>query len=48
VAFVPGAAFFADDARANTLRLSYVTVAPARIEQGVATLGRVLAEALAS
>jgi 2-aminoadipate transaminase len=45
VAYVPGAAFFAGDARANTLRLSFVTVSPARIEQGVAALGRVLAEA---
>ncbi len=48
VAYVPGAAFFAGDARANTLRLSFVTVAPARIEQGVTALGRVLAEALSS
>ena len=46
VAYVPGAAFFAGDARANTLRLSFVTVSPERIEQGVAALGRVLAEAL--
>ena len=48
VAYVPGAAFFAGDARANTLCLSFVTVAPARIEQGVTALGRVLAEALSS
>lgn len=46
VAYVPGAAFFAGDARANTLRLSFVTVTPERIEQGVAALGRVLARAL--
>jgi len=46
VAYVPGAAFFADKGRANTLRLSFVTVSPERIAQGVAALGRVLQEAL--
>jgi 2-aminoadipate transaminase len=46
VAYVPGAAFFAGDARANTLRLSFVTVSPERIGQGVAALGRVLSRAL--
>jgi len=47
VAFVPGAPFFAEGARADCLRLSFVTVPPERIEVGVAALGRVLAEALA-
>jgi 2-aminoadipate transaminase len=46
VAYVPGAAFFAQQPRANTLRLSFVTVAPERIEAGVAALGRVLSDAL--
>jgi 2-aminoadipate transaminase len=46
MAYVPGAAFFAADARANTLRLSFVTVAPAEIERGVRILGQVLVEAL--
>lgn len=46
VAYVPGAAFFAAAPRANTLRLSFVTVSPERIEAGVAILGRVLAQAL--
>ena len=46
VAYVPGAAFYAGAARANTLRLSFVTVSPERIEQGVAALGRVLGQAL--
>lgn len=48
VAYVPGAPFFAaPDARhANTLRLSFVTVPPAQIEAGIATLGRVFAHAL--
>ena len=45
VAFVPGAAFFADAARSNTLRLSFVTVPPARIGEGVAALAHVLKEA---
>jgi 2-aminoadipate transaminase len=38
VAFVPGAAFFASSPRMNTLRLSFVTVAPTQIEQGVELL----------
>ena len=39
MAFVPGAPFFADEAEHNTLRLSYVTVSPAQINQGIAALG---------
>ncbi|HMO44833.1 MAG TPA: PLP-dependent aminotransferase family protein [Rubrivivax sp.] len=46
MAYVPGAPFYCEAPRANTLRLSFVTVAPALIEQGVAALGRVLAAAL--
>lgn len=46
VAFVPGAAFYADDPKPNTMRLSFVTVAPAQIEQGVALLAQALMEAL--
>ena len=46
VAYVPGAPFFAAAPRANTLRLSFVTVSPDRIEAGVAALGAVLREAL--
>ena len=42
MAFVPGAAFYADAPAANTLRLSFVTVSPERIEQGVAALARTL------
>jgi 2-aminoadipate transaminase len=45
VAFVPGAAFYAQAPRANTLRLSFVTVPPEKIEQGVAALARVLRQA---
>lgn len=44
MAFVPGAAFYAAHPRANTLRLSFVTVSPAQIEQGVALLAETLKE----
>ena len=42
MAFVPGATFFPHGGHANTLRLSFVTAAPAQIEQAVAMLGLVL------
>ena len=42
VAFVPGAPFFAGEARKNTLRLSFVTVAPEAIERGVRALAAAL------
>lgn len=45
MAYVPGAAFFADHARANTLRLSFVTVPPAQIERGIQLLAQALKEA---
>ena len=44
VAFVPGAAFYADAPRANTLRLSFVTVGAALIERGIAALAGALGE----
>jgi 2-aminoadipate transaminase len=44
VAFVPGAAFYAEQPRANTLRLSFVTVAPAQIERGIELLAQALRE----
>jgi 2-aminoadipate transaminase len=43
VAFVPGAPFYANDPASNTLRLSFVTVPPEKIREGVATLGRLIA-----
>jgi 2-aminoadipate transaminase len=46
VAYVPGAAFYAHAPRHDTLRLSFVTVAPALIERGVAALAGVLRAAL--
>ena len=42
VAFVPGAPFFAGAARANTLRLSFVTVGAEVIERGIAALAAAL------
>jgi 2-aminoadipate transaminase len=44
MAYVPGAAFYADGGRANTLRLSFVTVPPPQIERGVQLLGQALRE----
>ncbi|GAD24418.1 PLP-dependent aminotransferase family protein [Acidovorax sp. MR-S7] len=38
VAFVPGAAFYADEADTRTLRLSFVTASPAQIDSGIAAL----------
>jgi 2-aminoadipate transaminase len=46
VAYVPGAAFYAHAPDPRTLRLSYVTLSPAEIADGVAVLGRVLREHL--
>ncbi|CAG0990246.1 2-aminoadipate transaminase [Burkholderiales bacterium] len=42
VAFVPGAPFYANSPKIETLRLAFVTVPPARIEVGVECLGRVI------
>jgi 2-aminoadipate transaminase len=42
VAFVPGAPFYANEPQTNTLRLSFVTVPPVRIEEGVARLGALI------
>lgn len=44
MAFVPGAAFYADHPRKNTLRLSFVTVPAERIEQGILALAQTLKE----
>lgn len=43
VAFVPGAPFYANDPERNTLRLSFVTVTPERIREGVEKLGKLIA-----
>jgi 2-aminoadipate transaminase len=42
VAFVPGAPFYANNPETNTLRLSFVTVPPEKIREGIATLGRLI------
>ena len=47
VAYVPGAAFYAGEGPVNTLRLAFVTVPQALIEEGVARLGALFAAALA-
>lgn len=47
VAFVPGAPFYANDPATNTLRLSFVTVPPERIREGIAILGKLIAANLA-
>jgi 2-aminoadipate transaminase len=46
VAFVPGAPFYANTPETNTLRLSFVTVPPARIVEGIAILGKLIAKHL--
>jgi 2-aminoadipate transaminase len=46
VAYVPGATFYAQRACAHTLRLSFVSVAPATLTRGVAILAQVLKEAM--
>jgi 2-aminoadipate transaminase len=42
VAFVPGAPFYANAPARNTLRLSFVTVPPEKIREGVAKLGKLI------
>lgn len=44
--FVPGAPFYANAPQANTLRLSFVTVTPDRIEHGVQILSTLIREAM--
>lgn len=42
VAFVPGATFYAGTPENNTFRLSFVTVSPAKIREGIDCLGRLI------
>ena len=44
VAFVPGAPFFAADAKSNFIRLNFSNSKPERIEEGIARLGKVIKE----
>jgi 2-aminoadipate transaminase len=46
VAFVPGAPFYANTPESNTMRLSFVTVPPEKIREGIATLGQLIASKL--
>jgi 2-aminoadipate transaminase len=46
VAFVPGAPFYANSPQQHTLRLSFVTVSPDRIREGVSKLGKMIAARL--
>jgi len=43
VAFVPGVPFYAGEPETNTLRLSFVTVSPERIYEGIEKLGKLIA-----
>ena len=45
VGYVPGAPFFAEAPLANTLRLSFATVTPEKMREGIARLGKVIAAA---
>jgi 2-aminoadipate transaminase len=42
VAFVPGGPFYANNPAKNTMRLSFVTVSPERINEGVEKLGKLI------
>ena len=44
VAFVPGRAFFAHDGGANTIRLSFSLAGEAQLDEGIARLGKLIAE----
>ena len=46
VAFVPGMAFYAGKPEANHARLSFVTVPPEKIREGVKTLADVISRHL--
>jgi 2-aminoadipate transaminase len=46
VAFVPGSPFYANEPETNTLRLSFVTVPPERIREGIAVLGKLIKDML--
>lgn len=46
IAFVPGAPFYASAPEHNTMRLSFVTVPPEKIREGIARLGKLIAAKL--
>lgn len=43
VAFVPGAAFYADGSGSNTMRLSFSCASESTIDAGIERLGRLIA-----
>jgi 2-aminoadipate transaminase len=45
VGYVPGGPFFAEAPCANTMRLSFATVTPEKMREGIARLGKVIAAA---
>jgi 2-aminoadipate transaminase len=47
VAFVPGSAFYADNADPRSMRLSFVTASVAQIDEGIAALAQTIREAQA-
>ena len=42
IAFVPGATFYANRPEENTMRLSYVSLQPEKIDEGIARLGNLI------
>jgi 2-aminoadipate transaminase len=46
VVFVPGAPFFVDGRGRNCLRLTFASLTPERIQQGIRSLAQVVREAL--
>lgn len=44
VAYVPGSAFYANTPKKNTMRLSFVTVPPEKIKEGIKVLGTLIKE----
>jgi 2-aminoadipate transaminase len=46
IAFVPGASFYANKPESNTFRLSFVTVPPEKIRDGMSRLGKLIAAKL--
>lgn len=42
VAFVPGGPFYANDPEINTFRLSFVTVSPEKINEGIEKIGKLI------
>jgi len=42
VAFVPGGPFYANEAETNTFRLSFVTVSPEKINEGIEKIGNLI------